>query len=251
MYKSLHWYKLRPVLATKQSSEQKDKSKAVRWKIKGVEYKHRDVLVSTMFILDHTTAWTTSDAPYTFLNLLVHAIGYWQVMCVSLLSPAFPTTWQYFWVVNVCLHAMLCLDNQSQGEHQSYCQSLGPSWWVHALCNIDVHGWCALDRLWEFCIHAQELKRPTLTRSASCSSRDKWSGLVAPRDDGKSPRGQDWGPPSALLRLYILHRSLAVYTLDWTICYAIWLLHESYMRIAGVSVQPCNGIEANHEGKVR
>ena len=85
----------------------------------------------------------------------------------------------------------------------------------------------------------------------SCSSRDNRENLVASRDNGKSPRGQDWGLPGALLRLYILHRGLAMCTLDRTICYATWLLHESYMRIAGVSVQPCNGIEANHEGKMR
>ena len=65
----------------------------------------------------------------------------------------------------------------------------------------------------------ETLKRPTLTKSASCSSRDNRSDLVAPRDDGKSPRGQDWGPPGTLLRLYILHRGLAMYTLDQTICY--------------------------------
>ena len=35
------------------------------------------------------------------------------------------------------------------------------------------------------------VKRPTLTKSASCSSRDNRENLVAPRDDGKSPRGQD------------------------------------------------------------
>ena len=68
----------------------------------------------------------------------------------------------------------------------------------------------------------QALKRPTLTKSASCSSRDNRGGLVAPRDDGKSPRGQDWGPPGALLRLYILYRGLAMCTLDRTICYATW-----------------------------
>ena len=93
------------------------------------------------------------------------------------------------------------------------------------------------------------MKRPTLTKSARSSSSDNKSGLVAPRDDGKSPRGQDWGPPGTLLRLYILHRGLAMCTLDQMICYATWLLHELYMRITGVSVQPCNGREANHEDK--
>ena len=36
-----------------------------------------------------------------------------------------------------------------------------------------------------------QLKRPTLTKSASSSSSDNRVDLVAPRDDGKSPRGQD------------------------------------------------------------
>ena len=35
------------------------------------------------------------------------------------------------------------------------------------------------------------LKQPTLTKSASSSSSDNRGRLVAPRDDGKSPRGQD------------------------------------------------------------
>ena len=48
-----------------------------------------------------------------------------------------------------------------------------------------------------------QVKWPILTESASCSSSDNKSRLVAPRDDGKSPREQDWGPPGALLRLYI------------------------------------------------
>ena len=46
------------------------------------------------------------------------------------------------------------------------------------------------------------LKQPTLTKSASCSSSNNRDDLVAPRDDGKSPRGQDWGSPGALLRVY-------------------------------------------------
>ena len=35
------------------------------------------------------------------------------------------------------------------------------------------------------------MKRPTLTKSTRSSSSDNKSGLVVPRDDGKSPRGQD------------------------------------------------------------
>ena len=95
------------------------------------------------------------------------------------------------------------------------------------------------------------LKWPTLTKSASSSSSDNRGDQVAPRDDGKSPRGQDWGPPGTLLRLYILHRHVAMYILDHMICYATWLVHDLYMMITGASVQLCNGREANHEDKVR
>ena len=69
------------------------------------------------------------------------------------------------------------------------------------------------------------MKRPTLTKSASSSSSDNREDLVAPRDDGKSPRGQDRGPPGTLLRVYILHRGLAMCTLDHMICYATYMTH--------------------------
>ena len=97
------------------------------------------------------------------------------------------------------------------------------------------------DVTWELC----SLKRLV------CWCSDNSSGLVASRDDGKSPRGQDWGLPGTLLRLYILYRGFAMCILDRTICYVTWLIHESYMRITGISVQPCNGREANHEDRVR
>ena len=42
-----------------------------------------------------------------------------------------------------------------------------------------------------FSSQRQILKQPTLTKSASYSSRDNRGNQVAPRDDGKSPRGQD------------------------------------------------------------
>ena len=106
--------------------------------------------------------------------------------------------------------------------------------------------WCYLAGWWRW-----QLKQPTLTKSTSSSSSDNGSGLVAARDNGKSPRGQDWGPPGTLLRVYILYRGLAMCTLDHMICYATWLVHELYMRTTDVSVQPCNGREANHEDRVR
>ena len=40
-------------------------------------------------------------------------------------------------------------------------------------------------------IESNILKRPTLTKSTSSSSRDNRGNQIAPRDDGKSPRGQD------------------------------------------------------------
>ena len=95
------------------------------------------------------------------------------------------------------------------------------------------------------------VKWPTLTKSTSSSSSDNRSDLVAPRDDGKSPRGQDWGSSGALLRPYMLYKGLAMRALDYMICYATWLIHELYMKITDVSVQLYNGREANHKGKVR
>ena len=50
-------------------------------------------------------------------------------------------------------------------------------------------GTCLLGKL--ECIIIFALKRPTLTKSASSSSSDNRVDLVASRDDGKSPRGQD------------------------------------------------------------
>ena len=172
-----------------------------------------------------------------------------RVICLKLVNSAYWCAQKPCSIADKAKFSPLPYSNTAFSRHSHKCIA-----WTFiaasAVNNVSVfscwscfYEWSTTSSIW--------MKRPTLTKSTSSSSSDKWSGLVAPRDDGKSPRGQDWGPPGALLRLYILHRGLAMCTLDQMICYATWLLHESYMRITGVSVQPCNGIEANHKGKVR
>ena len=92
---------------------------------------------------------------------------------------------------------------------------------------------------WSWSSNSQRctLKWPTLTKSTSSSSSDNGSGLVAPRDNGKSPRGQDWGPPGALLRLYMytIQGFGYVYTrLYDMLCYMTrpWVVHEDNRHIS-------------------
>ena len=80
------------------------------------------------------------------------------------------------------------------------------------------------------------LKQPALTKSASSSSSNNKNGLVAPRDNGKSPRGQDWGPSGTPLRSYNTIQGFGyIYTGSYNmLCYMSypWVIHEDKVRWA-------------------
>ena len=52
-------------------------------------------------------------------------------------------------------------------------------------------------------VEAALMKWPTFTKSTSSQVVTSEGNQVAPRDNGKFPREQDWGPPGTPLKSYI------------------------------------------------
>ena len=85
------------------------------------------------------------------------------------------------------------------------------------------------------CLPPSFLKRPTLTKSASSSSSNNSDNQVAPRDNGKSPRGQDWGPPGALLRLLLELSDCVIWTNPCMYMYMRMYVCKHLYNIYGLS----------------